>query len=105
MGQLTCFPESRRPGNIYGGVRPDQYEAAADKACAAFGKHSKIEANSGRGSYLYSTKDGPVPYWFTVGVNIFDNHVKCDQSLEDPLGDGSHKCSTIFKDDIFKACK
>ncbi|KAJ5216419.1 uncharacterized protein N7498_002826 [Penicillium cinerascens] len=104
LGQRTCFLESRRPASIYGGVRPDQYAAAADKACTAFSKHSKIEANNGRGSYVYRANDGPVPYWFNVGVNSLDNHSTCDQNLEDPLGDGSHKCSTILKDDVFKAC-
>jgi hypothetical protein len=54
---------------------------------------------------LYQKKDGPVPYWFNVGVNNNDGHEMCKDSLDDPLGDGSHKCSTIFKDDIFGACK
>jgi hypothetical protein len=105
MGEVTCFPESRRPGSIYGAVRPDQYKAAVDKACEAFVKKNTLQANEGRGSYVYQTKDGPVPYWFNVGVNT-DGHYTCkDLKLEDPIGDGSHKCSTIFKDDIFGGCK
>lgn len=104
MGQVTCFPESRRPFDKYGAVRPDQYEAAVDKACEAFAKKGKLQANEGRGSYLYQTTDGTVPYWFNVGVST--GHLTCDsESLDDPIGDGSHKCSTIFKNDIFWACK
>lgn len=105
MGEVTCFPESRRPGDKYGAVRPDQYEEAVDKACAAFANKGKLEANEGRGSYVYRTKDGSVPYWFDVGVSRGGGLTCEDQNLDDPIGDGSHKCSTIFKDDIFYSCE
>lgn len=101
---MTCFPESRRPFDKYGAVRPDQYEAAADKACEAFANKGKLGANEGRGSYVYQTKDGSVPYWFNVGVASGSQTCE-NESLDDPMGDGSHKCSTILKNDIFWACK
>ncbi|KAJ5151219.1 glycoside hydrolase family 55 protein [Penicillium canariense] len=103
LGQVTCFPESRRPFDKYGAVRPDRYEAAVDKACAAFASKGKLDANEGRGSYVYQAKDGSVPYWFNIGVG--NGYQTCEnESLDDPVGDGSHKCSTILKNDIFLAC-
>lgn len=100
---LTCWPESRRPGPDYGAVRPDQYKEAVDKACAAFKKQSGLN-NAGRGSYVYQSKDGEVPYWFSVGPKNSDQG--CDtKNLVDPFGDGSIDCSKILKDDVFGACE
>ncbi|KAJ5397869.1 glycoside hydrolase family 55 protein [Penicillium cosmopolitanum] len=97
---VTCFPEIRRPVDKYGAVRPDQYREAADKACAAFANKGTLEANLGRGSYVYQAKDGSVPYWFNVGVSSGSQTCK-DEKLDDPIGDGSHTCSSILKDSIF----
>lgn len=100
---LTCWPESRRPGNDYGAVRPDQYKEAVDKACAAFKKQSGLN-NVGKGSYVYQAKDGNVPFWFSVGPKNIDDG--CDTTnLVDPFGDGSIDCSKILKDNVFGACK
>lgn len=104
MGQVTCFPESRRPSDKYGAVRPDQYQEAADKACAAFADKGTLEANEGRGSYVYQAKDGSVPYWFNVGISSGSQTCK-DEKLDDPAGDGSHTCSSILKDSLFSGCE
>jgi hypothetical protein len=104
MGQVTCFPESRRPGDKYGAVRPEQYQDAADKACEAFANKGTLEANEGRGSYVYQAKDGSVPYWFNVGISSGSQTCK-DEKLDDPIGDGSHKCSSILKDSLFSGCE
>ncbi|KAI1081985.1 hypothetical protein F5B20DRAFT_588095 [Whalleya microplaca] len=109
MGQVTCFPESRRPLDIYGPVNPDNYEKAVDKACAAFHKKDpkKPYPDDEMWSWLYKTKDGGTPYWFNVGWEDgckLPGTDKQEQEMEDPLGGGSHTCEKIFKDDIFYHC-
>ncbi|XXG94042.1 hypothetical protein Hte_000293 [Hypoxylon texense] len=110
MGEVTCFPESRRPLDRYGPVNPDNYEKAVDTACAAFATKDpkKPYGEDEMWSWLYQTKDGDTPYWFNVGWDEgctlpgIDNQ---EEKMADPLGDGSHTCGTIFKDDIFLKCK
>lgn len=110
IGEVTCFPESRRPIDQYGPVNPDNYEAAVDTACQAFQKHDpkKPKPTDEMWSWLYETKDGNTPFWFNVGwdegctLNGTDTQ---EEKMEDPLGDGSHTCEKIFKDDIFWKCK
>ncbi|RYP70471.1 hypothetical protein DL769_004960 [Monosporascus sp. CRB-8-3] len=109
MGELGCFSRNPRPLRPVGPVNPDNFENAADRACDAFSskgvkKPGKVE---NRSLYVYQTRDGDTPLRFSIGWKkdcTLPGSVMQQQDMRDPLGDGSHMCAEIFKDDIFWSC-
>lgn len=93
-----------------GAVNPDNLKSRVDGACEAlrqgFKRNDYLKDKSGfsYGMQLESSDSDDIEnYWFSIGL---DGEDSCDiKDINDPFGDESTDCSTLFYDYAFKGCE